>query len=212
MSISPQIINNLIQVKRWLVKHRLIPYFEGEYVSSLSKEQIQIKLQLELEYMEKFHFSYRRRSNKDYEGLVKDDKFQFRRILKFGRNSFIPIVRGKLYSTSNKTKISIKVQLHTIINIFLLLFILSQAFLILVDFVSFDQTPAISSETFDKKSLELMLQQESTQKLFEAKEYIFPWNRLYMILIPFIIATVWFNFELSLIKDALKGMMNITEN
>ena len=197
-------------MKQWLIKYKLIPYYEGTIESNLSKEEIKVKLLLELDIVEKFTYSVRRDTFKDYEGFIKGDKFQFRRILKSGRNSFIPTVQGILKQSTDKTKILINVQLNKFVSAFLLLFCLFQITMFTLDYAS-SSSPLLSEENFDKESYEQILDKETYKALFEVEEYNIDWNHLYLIITPLIIVTVWFNFELSLVKSRLSNMINTKE-
>ena len=201
---------SILHLKQWLIKYKLIPYYEGTIESNLSKEEIKVKLLLELDIVEKFTYSVRRDTFKDYEGFIKGDKFEFRRILKSGRNSFIPTVQGILKQSTDKTKILINVQLNKFVSAFLLLFCLFQITMFTLDYAS-SSSPLLSEENFDKESYEQILDKETYKALFEVEEYNIDWNHLYLIITPLIIVTVWFNFELSLVKSRLSNMINTKE-
>ena len=201
---------SILHLKQWLIKYKLIPYYEGTIESNLSKEEIKVKLLLELDIVEKFTYSVRRDTFKDYEGFIKGDKFEFRRILKSGRNSFIPTVQGILKQSTDKTKILINVQLNKFVSVLLLLFCLFQITMFTLDYAS-SSSPLLSEENFDKEYYEQILDKETYKALFEVEEYNIDWNHLYLIITPLIIVTVWFNFELSLVKSRLSNMMNTKE-
>ena len=79
-----------------------------------------------------------------------------------------------------------------------------------VDYAS-SSSPLLSEENFDKEYYEQILDKETYKALFEVEEYNIDWNHLYLIITPLIIVTVWFNFELSLVKSRLSNMMNTKE-
>lgn len=63
-------------------------------------------------------------TDKEFEGHVDGNFFEISRILKSGRNSFIPIAKGEVFDFEGKTVVNIKLSLHkwvlTILSIFIL--------------------------------------------------------------------------------------------
>lgn len=96
-----------------------IPYESIKLKSSLKKDAISSRVFSELEHTTLFGMATHRNSLKKYEGFVDNGKFKFRRILKTGINSFIPIVEGEVDETEDGTIITLKIRLHYFVYILL---------------------------------------------------------------------------------------------
>ena len=94
-------------------------YENIEIISSLKKESILSRISGQLEYTTLFGNAFHKKSWKKYEGFVDNSGFKFRRILKYGANSFILIVQGGVKQTTYECIIRVKLRLHNIVYILL---------------------------------------------------------------------------------------------
>ena len=148
----------------------LLPYEYIELNSDLTSSEVVSRISEILEYKNDLGLSNRRNSTKTYEGLITEDGFKVRRILKFGYNSFIPIAHGKILTNGNKTTIQIKLKLNKIV------------FYMLIGFTLF------SSFRLYLEPIDL--------------------NSIFRFLIPYLFATIFFNYEAGIIKkDLIKTIL-----
>lgn len=75
-----------------------------------------------------------RNSDKDFEGQVDRNEFEFSRILKSGRNSFIPIVNGKVKDSINGCTVKVTIRLNYAVYLLMTFFILFDLSLIYFSF------------------------------------------------------------------------------
>ena len=73
----------------------LIPFENIEIKSPLTKSEVENAIKSNIAWTTELGISFTKKSTLDYEGFVENGTFKIRRILKSGRNSFIPIVTGK---------------------------------------------------------------------------------------------------------------------
>lgn len=91
-----------------------------EFTTPLKKEEVINKLNSNLDQTEDFGIiGVRRQSFRNYEDFIKDDSIQFRRILKNGANSFIPLFKGSIETKGNKTSIKLHADLHIFVKVLL---------------------------------------------------------------------------------------------
>jgi len=95
----------------------LIPFENIQISSPLKKEEILRRIAGQLQHTTQFGNAFHKDSLKKYEGFVTSNEFKFRRILKSGMNSFIPIIHGKIETESTKSSIFIKIRLHPFVYI-----------------------------------------------------------------------------------------------
>tara|TARA_R110002051_G_C8403527_1_gene448937 strand:- start:60 stop:521 length:462 start_codon:yes stop_codon:yes gene_type:complete len=98
------------------------PFENTELLSSLKKVEITEIINNNIEFTPKLGLTFKKNTNKHYEGIITEDIFKIRRILKSGKNSFIPIVYGKISEFEKGTLIRMKLRLHPIITLFLIVF------------------------------------------------------------------------------------------
>ena len=90
------------------------------YKTHLSKDEIINRLKNETEPKQWIRTGgvFTDEKYKTFEGIVNEDSFQIRRIIRYG-NSFLPQVEGKIEENKENTLIHIKMKLHTFVIIFL---------------------------------------------------------------------------------------------
>src|SRR4051812_45298949 len=98
----------------------LIPYEKQTLVSSLSLETTQTKLSSLVDTQLKW---YQRPSNKSFRGEISDAQFRIHRNI-FGRNSYLPIIKGRLEPTLDGTIINLYFYIHPMVVIGLLAFVI----------------------------------------------------------------------------------------
>jgi hypothetical protein len=76
--------------------------------SNRQKEEILNAVSGKLEHTKIFGLAFHKDSWKQYEGFTDQNRFKFRRILKTGMNSFIPIVQGDVRPIDDGSLINIK--------------------------------------------------------------------------------------------------------
>jgi hypothetical protein len=101
----------------------VIPFEKLTLTSTRDFDLIQSSIRQRLEWTETFELTSRKKSFRKYEGWIKNGEFKFRRILKSGRNSFIPIVSGRIYQDNERVKIDTKIEFQRFTSIFLIVFI-----------------------------------------------------------------------------------------
>jgi len=99
----------------------LIPFEKIELISSLKRESILSRINGSLQNTKIFGNAFHNKSWRDYEGYVDNNQFKFRRILKSGRNSFIPIAKGEVVKTADGCLVKVTIKLHLVVYILLTL-------------------------------------------------------------------------------------------
>ena len=97
----------------------LIPFDRQIIASSLKTDAIKSRLSQVVETSLKW---YQHRSEKEFRGQVLENGFRIRRNIR-GRNSYLPLIKGKLEPTSNGTRIILTFTLHPIVLIVFAAFI-----------------------------------------------------------------------------------------
>tara|TARA_B100000809_G_C14747534_1_gene390872 strand:- start:54 stop:500 length:447 start_codon:yes stop_codon:yes gene_type:complete len=98
-----------------------LPYENIQLISPLDKGLVLSKINNQLEETRLFGFAFHKGSWKKYEGFIENDNFKFRRILKSGSNSFIPIVQGQIVNTEKGSLIKLKIRLHKFVYALLII-------------------------------------------------------------------------------------------
>lgn len=65
-------------------------------------------------------------SNKDFEGVIKDDDLRIRRSLKVGYSAFLPISNIKISNENGGTNLHVVISFHRLVNIGIILYYLFQ--------------------------------------------------------------------------------------
>ena len=145
----------------------------------------------------------------DYEGIVENNSFKIRRILKSGINSFIPTVRGVISKNGTGSLIELKLRLHKGIYIFtIIISVFALALFIMPYFSSSSYDPQLH-DLLDNDLIEGSLKQDLAYINHSVQ---FDWMGLIFIFIPYLMATVGFNLEAERVKYKLKSILKIKNN
>lgn len=85
--------------------------------TSLTKEETISNLMKNIEPETTFRFQ-NKSDTKDFEGRLNGNEFEIKRIISY-RNSFLPIIRGKIETFGTGTQITINMRLHVAVMIFM---------------------------------------------------------------------------------------------
>ncbi len=95
---------------------KYLPVEDYELLTDLSVEQVLAKLQENTGPVSASYFGHSS-SDKPYEGSVKAPVFEMTRVINY-RNSFQPMITGRVYSKQQQTHIAIKMRLHNFVLVF----------------------------------------------------------------------------------------------
>ncbi len=93
---------------------KLIPYNRFNIATEKQPEEV-LKVIVD-NTSEKRFFSFR--PNKEFNGTIGDDRFYIQRNISY-RNSFLPVIEGKVESAEMGSNIDIKMRLHTFVYCFM---------------------------------------------------------------------------------------------
>jgi hypothetical protein len=98
---------------------KYLPFEQYTIITSLHPEIIAGRL-IEILAPKKnnFFFNFNRDTTRPYEGYFAHDMFEINRIINY-RNSFLPIITGKISKTGSQTRIDIKMKLHSLVIVFM---------------------------------------------------------------------------------------------
>ncbi|MEN2413072.1 hypothetical protein [Flavobacterium mesophilum] len=102
---------------------KLLPFEELFYHSSLTNEELISRLQNEIEAEKSFSFKLNYNSyTKPYIGTMSHNNFKIKRAISY-RNSFLPIIEGKITSDISGSKINIKMHLEEFVKVFMIIWL-----------------------------------------------------------------------------------------
>lgn len=188
----------------------LLPYENTQINSPLSKEEIKAVLESNLDLTDGFEVMYIKYSSKEYEGYVNEDTFSLRRVLKHGRNSFIPIATGTISkNTDGSSRIELKTRLHKFVSRFLIGVTLFSLLLFLAPMLGSSSTKESQKEhlmefsTIDEALAEKIVNNSDGKP----KPVPLNWNFLYFLTIPYFLSTLLFNNEAIKVKRKLNSIL-----
>ena len=195
----------------------LIPYEKIELTSSRNTNEIKSGIGLKLEWTETFGMAFHKKSFKKYEGWIINNEFKFRRILKSGNNSFIPIVSGKIIQENQSSKIEVDIRFHKFAYILLVCFIVFSVLLIGLDLFPSQNNDILINSDIQIENIRKILNEDKYSEYFskeEASRNI--GSGLFFIILPYIVSLIFFNIESKLVKDDLRELLktkneNITD-
>lgn len=200
----------LSKVKNFLSKNEisLLPFETFEISTNKSAQEIKEDLSEHLLIKKNLGIVFfQKNTDKKYEGYVDKESFKLRRILKGGRNSFIPIVSGKIKKRHGKTTMEMKIRLHRFVYIFLSCFIAFALVLIGIQLFhdnSFNPN-YFSGQEVDLDELKSVFGEEKYEKIFLQKRELFnPWFLSIFIIWPYLFSTIAFNIESRKVKKFLR--------
>lgn len=102
---------------------KILPFEELMYHSKLTKEELFIHLQKEIEAEKSFGlgaigYSY----SKPYVGKVFNNRFEIKRVINY-RNSFLPVIKGEIQDAVNGSKVKIKLNLTDFVKVFMIVWL-----------------------------------------------------------------------------------------
>ncbi|WP_343486851.1 hypothetical protein [Allomuricauda sp. d1] len=186
-----------------------LPFENIEIQTSKTKEEILRLLENNIEPNETLGFIINKSSNQDYEGIIDKSysEFRIRRILKSGRNSFIPIVYGKLKEKGNGLTVSLKIRLQKVVAglfIFMSIFALG---MVIISFNSKSESKEIIEKIYQDPDLRQELKNnKELQQIYNSGG--FDWTALILLLFLYAMTMFFFNREAEKAKDDLKRMIN----
>ncbi len=96
----------------------LIPFISYEVTSSLSTKEIKETFLSSINLLESLSLT-KINSYKEFEGVISENKFKFRRISKFGYSAFLPILSCVMREENNQIYLTVDIRFHFIVNMFL---------------------------------------------------------------------------------------------
>lgn len=82
----------------------------------LTKEETISNLTKNIEPEKTFRFN--KSDTKDFEGQLRGNEFEIKRIISY-RNSFLPIITGRVETNGSGTRLTLKIRLHVFVMIFM---------------------------------------------------------------------------------------------
>ena len=83
----------------------------------LTKEETISNLSKSIEPEKSFRF-FNKSDTKDFEGQLRGNEFEIKRIISY-RNSFLPIIKGRLQTFGTGTRVTVNMRLHAAVIIFM---------------------------------------------------------------------------------------------
>jgi hypothetical protein len=101
----------------------LLPFEKIIYQSKLTQTEITQRLQQETVPLQYIRISFfKKPSGKKFEGKVLENSFNIQRIIYY-RNSFLPVISGKVEEEPSGSIIRLEMQLNTFVKVFLIFFL-----------------------------------------------------------------------------------------
>jgi hypothetical protein len=125
----------------------LLPQEILVYRSTLGIQQIHERLVTYVEPQINGFVGWKKKRQKQYEGTVDRNGFEITRIIGY-RNSFLPVISGRIKATESQTVITITMRLHLFVRVFLTIWC-GMAILFLVIYI----TKSIQERLFDPATL-----------------------------------------------------------
>jgi hypothetical protein len=83
----------------------------------LTKEETISNLTKSIEPEKTFRF-FNKSDTKDFEGQLRGNEFEIKRIISY-RNSFLPIIKGRLQTIGTGTRVTVNMRLHVAVMVFM---------------------------------------------------------------------------------------------
>jgi len=190
----------------------LLPFENIDYDSPLTENEVRTSISNNVAWNTKLGLTFTKNTIMEYEGFVDTENFKIRRILKSGRNSFIPTVTGKISKKSGGTKIELKLRLHKVVMIFAVLMTLFSGSLVLIQLLN---TPVKNNQLKELLNDDLMKETLSQEHYKELENMGKPsqtnWLTLLFFIAPYLMCTIFYNYEASIVKLKLKTILKIKE-
>jgi hypothetical protein len=99
------------------------PYEKLVYKSPLNHNELLEYFKTQIEEEKSFGLgSYNHNYSKPYIGKIYGQNFEIKRAINY-RNSFLPIINGKVLTSTNGTKIEVEMKLNTFVKVFMLIWL-----------------------------------------------------------------------------------------
>ena len=178
----------------------LLPIEKIEFESPLKLNEVKEVLNNEIAWTKSFGGAFTKNTYKEYEGYMENNTFKIRRILKWGTNSFIPIVSGTILDENLKiSRIQLSIRLNKFVLIFFGILTLFSFFLIITDLVN------LSS---DESNVNKLLEQYDLEPIENFRgSNSFNWGNILFLIAPYLMIIIGFNYEAKKVKDKLKMIL-----
>ena len=189
----------------------LLPFENIEIKSPLTKSEVENAVKSNIAWTTELGISFTKKSTLDYEVVVENGTFKIRRILKSGRNSFIPIVTGTISDNGNSgSRIGLKLRLHKIIIIFTVIMTMFSGMMLITSLFSSPMSYESQKEFLIEHSIDEGLAEEIISNLDEpTKSKNMDWIPLFLFVAPYLMCTIFFNYEANIVKDKLNSILKI---
>ena len=87
--------------------------------TKLTPSQVKFKLEDNIIPRKRNFFRVNTNTTRPYEGFIENREFEISRIIKY-QNSFLPTIRGDIYSDGEGSRIQIKMKMHTAVTLLML--------------------------------------------------------------------------------------------
>jgi len=181
--------------------------------SPLTKNEIENSIKNNIAWNTELGLTFTKNSLRDYEGFVEDSKFKIRRILKSGINSFIPIASGLITQKGNGCKVELKLRLHKVIIIFMVAMTLFSGSLLIISTFNKPIENKHITELLNDKLLKETLGQKQYDDLSNlSTKNETNWSGLLLLFAPYLMCTIFFNYEAKIVKGKLNTILKIENN
>ncbi len=98
-----------------------LPFESLTIKTNLNPDQVRERLSNVIEPPKRFRSSgiFSKRSSKPYEGTISGNRFRINKIINY-QNSFLPIIKGKIYPQVISCSINVTLKLHIFVLIFII--------------------------------------------------------------------------------------------
>ena len=190
-----------------------LPFEKLNFESPLSKGEIENSIKNNIALNTELGLTFSKNSIKEYEGFVDNNKFKFRRILKSGINSFIPIVSGKIEQKDNGCQVELKLRLHKVIMIFAIVMTIFSGSLLIIPLFNKPLENVHITELLNDKLLNETLNKEQYNDLSNiTTQKETDWSGLLLLFSPYLMCTIFFNYEAKITKEKLKIIFKTNNN
>ena len=95
-----------------------LPYENLIFESNLTTEDLQDRINQNIESKKMLRIGFKNKNTKPYEGYLNGNSFEINRIIGY-RNSFLPQIKGVITETNGVSRINVKMRLHILVYIFM---------------------------------------------------------------------------------------------
>ncbi len=192
----------------------LLPFENIEIESPLTEGEIENAIKNNVAWRTEFRPSIAQNSYHEFEGFVDSGTFKIRRILKWGRTPFIPLVTGTISKSGNGSKVQLKFRLHKFVMRFLIVMTIFHSIMFLPSLISRLQSGLHTKEDYKEYLMEHSLDEELAEDVVSNIE-INPWymrtewSSFIILFALYLMSTIFFNYETNIIKGKLNSILKI---